>query len=124
MNEPTSSTNKSGPGLEYSEHSNRFRPEYIPLSAINALEYCPRRFHYEYVQGDMLENEFVLAGSLMHERVDEPGRHLSQEGEVQIRRLYLQSETLRLTGFADIVEEDGGVFIPVEYKHGKEGRWL
>src|SRR5207302_11149112 len=42
----------------------------------------------------------------------------------QITRLYLSSEVLRLAGFADVVEERGGVFVPVEYKHGHQGDWL
>lgn len=99
-------------------------PEFLPLSALNALEYCPRRFYYEFVQGDMLENEFVLAGTLLHERADEPGIHRNEEQEIRINRLYLQSERLHISGFADIVEKEHGFFIPVEYKHGKEGKWL
>lgn len=99
-------------------------PETIGLSYLNALEYCPRRFHYEFVQGDMLRNEFVLEGELLHQRADEPGQHTTQDGEIQINHLYLYSETLRLSGFADIVEEENGILIPVEYKHGKEGKWL
>jgi len=98
-------------------------PETIPLSYLNALEYCPRRFYYEFVEGDMLENEFVLSGTLLHERTDQPGQHTT-DGEQQINHLYLYSETLRLSGFADIVEEENGNFVPVEYKHGKEGKWL
>ena len=104
--------------------SQRAAPETIPLSSLNAVEYCPRRFHYEFVQGDMLRNEFVLEGSLLHQRADQPGAHTSQEGELQINHLYLYSERLRLSGFADIVEEENGVLLPVEYKHGKEGKWL
>ncbi len=73
-------------------------PETIPISYLNALEYCPRRFHYEFVQGDMVVNDFV--------------------------RLYLYSETLRLSGFTDVIESQDGIFIPVEYKHGKQGRWF
>lgn len=99
-------------------------PESIALSALNALEYCPRRFYYEFVQGDMLRNEFVLEGTLLHERVDQPGQHTTQEGERRYQRLYLYSETLRLSGFADLIEEEQGRLIPVEYKHGKEGKWL
>lgn len=99
-------------------------PETIPLSYLNAIEYCPRRFHYEFVQGDMLRNEFVLEGTLLHQRADQPGQHTSQEGELQLNHLYLYSESLRLSGFADIVEEEDGMLIPVEYKHGKEGKWL
>jgi len=99
-------------------------PETITLSYLNALEYCPRRFHYEFVQGDMVRNEFVLEGTLLHQRADEPGQHTSQDGDIQINHLYLYSERLRLSGFTDIVEEENGVLIPVEYKHGKEGKWL
>ena len=103
--------------------SRREEPETIPLSYLNAVEYCPRRFHYEFVQGDMLRNEFVLEGTLLHERADEPGLHQTEDG-IQINHLYLYSERLRLSGFADIVEEEHGILIPVEYKHGKEGKWL
>ena len=99
-------------------------PDVIPLSYLNALEYCPRRFYYEFVQGDMLANEFVLAGTLLHEKADQPGQQTNRDGELQINHLYLYSERLRLAGFADIVEEEHGVLIPVEYKHGKEGKWL
>ncbi len=104
--------------------SKRAAPESISLSYLNAIEYCPRRFYYEFVQGDMIENEFVLEGTLLHERADQPGQHTTQEGELQINHLYLHSEELRLSGFADIVEEEEGMLIPVEYKHGKEGKWL
>lgn len=102
----------------------RTMPESIPLSYLNAVAYCPRRFYYEFVQGDMIVNEFVLEGTLLHQRADQPGQHNTQEGEVQINHLYLNSEALRLSGFADIVEEEDGVLLPVEYKHGKEGKWL
>lgn len=102
----------------------RAEPEFIQISSLNALEYCHRRFYYEFVQGDMLVNDFVLEGQLLHERADEPGKQTTDDGDMQINHLYLCSETLRLTGFADIVEEQNGVFIPVEYKHGKQGKWL
>jgi CRISPR-associated exonuclease Cas4 len=98
-------------------------PESIPLSYLNALEYCPRRFYYEFVEGDMLINEFVLEGTLHHQRADEPGEH-QRDGETQINRVYLNNEKLHIAGFADVIEEHDGIFIPVEYKHGKEGKWL
>ena len=99
-------------------------PESIPISSLNALEYCPRRFYYQFVQGDMLINEFVLEGALVHQRVHQAGTQTSAEGEVQTTRLYLYSDTLRLSGFADVVEEQAGMLIPVEYKHGQQGKWL
>ncbi len=104
--------------------SKREPPETIPISYLNALEYCPRRFYYEFVEGDMLVNDFVLEGTLLHERIDEPGKHTTEDGAYQVNRLYLYSEKLRLSGFADVIEEQNGAFIPVEYKHGRQGRWL
>jgi len=99
-------------------------PESIPISSLNALEYCPRRFYYQFVQGETLINEFVLEGTLVHQRVNQAGVHTSAEGEIETTRLYLYSEILHLSGFADVVEEQGGVLIPVEYKHGRQGLWL
>lgn len=96
----------------------------LPISSLNALEYCPRKFYYQFVQGEMLVNEFVLEGTLAHERVHQAGTHATVEGEMQTTRLYLYSEALHLTGFADVIEERAGVFVPVEYKHGQKGEWL
>ena len=89
-------------------------PDSIPISALNALEYCPRRFYYQFVQGDTLVNEYVLEGTLAHRRVHQEARHTTGEGEFQTTRLYLYSEKLRIAGFADVVEEQRGMLIPVE----------
>ena len=43
---------------------------------------------------------------------------------MQTTRLYLYSEALHLTGFADVIEERAGMLVPVEYKHGQQGNWL
>lgn len=98
--------------------------ETIAISSLNSLEYCPRRFYYETVQGETLVNEFVLEGQLAHQRVHQAGTHTTVTGESETTRLYLYSETLHLTGFADVVEEKKGVFLPVEYKLGQQGDWL
>lgn len=78
-------------------------PDYIPISMLNALAYCPRRFWIEFVLGEMLVNEHVLEGQLRHE--------ISDSGEVEhdgttttLRRVYVYSDRLRLSGFADLVE--------------------
>ncbi len=96
----------------------------IPISALNALEYCPRSFYYQVVQGESLVNEFVLEGQLAHRRVHQPGTRVTEEGVIETTRLYLSSEKLHLTGFADVIEERAGTVIPVEYKHGQPGNWL
>ncbi len=96
----------------------------IPISSLNALIYCPRKFYYQVVQGEEVVNEYVLEGTLAHHAVDQAGTHTTAEGVIQITRLYLASETLHLTGFADVVEERDGILIPIEYKHGHRGDWL
>ena len=99
-------------------------PDTIPISALNTLEYCPRRFYYQFVQSDMLINEFVLEGTLLHRRVNKAGTQTVGQDVMQTTRLYLYSEELRLSGFTDVIEEQGGLLVPVEYKHGQQGEWL
>jgi CRISPR-associated exonuclease Cas4 len=95
--------------------------ELLPISALNALVYCPRSFYYQVIQGEVPLNEFVLEGQLAHRWVHQPGTHTGAEGEILTTRLYLASEKLRLSGFADVIEERAGMLIPVEYKRGAQG---
>ncbi|MBI1800752.1 MAG: CRISPR-associated protein Cas4 [Chloroflexi bacterium] len=100
------------------------RPEdYLPISMLNQFEYCTRRFWYMYALGEMDVNAPVLEGTLQHQRAHEPGA--SHEGETIVqRRVYVWSDRLRLAGFADVIEEADGQRAPIEYKHGRMGRWL
>ena len=97
-------------------------PDYLPLSYLNQLLYCERRFWYMYVLGELAVNAALLEGTLRHEHADQPGTERIEEGRV-IRRLAVYSDRLRINGFCDLVEEAGGVLRPVEYKRGKQGRW-
>ena len=114
---------------EYSE-----APDYLPLSQLNAYAYCPRRFYYEFVLGEMLVNEHVLGGQQLHERVDLPGS-MTRDEKVQFRHIYLCAPTLGLIGYCDLLETEGGrgdlptlakegKLYPVEYKKGKMGKWI
>ncbi len=97
--------------------------DYLPISMLNQLAYCERRFWLMYVQGEMAVNAPVLEGIQQHERVHEGG--VERDGEAVVRRrVYGWSDRLRVAGFADVVEERGGRLIPVEYKRGRMGRWL
>lgn len=98
-------------------------PDFLPLSYLNQLEYCERRFWLMFVLGEMEINAPVLEGTLQHERVHTAGRE--REGmEIRQRRVYVYSQRLRLAGFVDLLEEQEGRLVPVEYKRGKMGRWL
>ena len=103
--------------------SETMRGEMLPISSLNALDYCPRSFYYQVVQGETPDNEFLLEGTLAHKRVHQPGTRVTEEGVIETTRLYLVSETLHLSGFADVIEEREGMLVPVEYKSGKEGHW-
>lgn len=96
--------------------------EYIPISYINALAYCPRRFYYEYVHAEMLENEYVVEGRILHAPSDEGGKVWRDE-VTQQRKIYVWSDRLQLAGIIDVVEWRNGSLAPVEYKRGRLGRW-
>lgn len=60
---------------------------------------------------------------MRHERSDTG--YTTTEGDVTtLRRVWVWSERLRLSGFADVVEEEANHLTPVEYKKGKMGEWL
>lgn len=98
-------------------------PDYLPLSMLNQIAYCERRFWLMYVCGEMEVNAPVLEGALQHAGVHQAGAE-REDGARVYRRVYLWSDRLRVAGYADVVEEQEGTLIPVEYKHGRMGQWL
>ncbi len=81
--------------------------DYLPLSMLNQLEYCERRFYLMHVCGEMEINAPVLDGTQLHERTHTAGA--ATEGEVTVhRRVYVWSDRLRIAGYADVVEVRGG----------------
>lgn len=103
---------------------------YLPLSYLNQLAYCPRRFWYMYVQGEIEINAPMLEGTYQHQtRADKPGTETDDHGRVIHRRLWVWSDSLNIAGFADFVEIPKSEIphpkslIPVEYKHGQQGKW-
>ncbi len=106
--------------------------DYLPISMLNQLAYCERRFYLMHVRGEMDINAHVLEGTLRHESAHTAGRE-QESGATIHRRIYLWSDELQITGFADVVEESPpsdsspngkGELIPVEYKKGRMGKWL
>lgn len=96
----------------------------LSLSYINQFAYCPRRFWYMYVQGEMKENAHVLRGVINHERAHTPGYETIPTGVTIHRRVYVYSHTLGITGYTDLLEEHAdGHLVPVEYKQGQQGKW-
>lgn len=97
---------------------------YLPLSYLNQLAYCPRRFWYMYVQAELEVNAPMLEGTFQHQtRADRPGVETDDQGRTVRRRVWVWSERLNLAGFADFVETQDDQIVPVEYKHGQQGQW-
>jgi CRISPR-associated exonuclease Cas4 len=123
-------------------------PDYVPISMLNQLLYCERRFWLMYVCGELDVNAPMLEGTYQHRRAHRSGTERDGSRVIH-RRVYLWSDRLRVAGFADLVEEEGTAWglssvpesetdlpwfdddppqerrtlVPVEYKHGKRGQW-
>jgi len=102
----------------------------VPLSALNHFLYCSRRAYLIHAERVFVDNEHTLLGNLAHEAVDTPG-YEHRAGWELLRALPLFSDTLGLSGKADLVEVrrdpvDAACIAearPVEYKKGPARRW-
>ena len=97
-------------------------PDYLPARMVNEFAYCARLFFYEWVEGLFAESVDTVEGSIQHRRVDAKATALPDAGElpqsIHSRSVTLASERLRVIAKMDLVEVEGGVVTPVDYKHG------
>ena len=89
----------------------------IPISAIEHFVYCPRQCALIHCDGVWSDNAHTVRGTRAHRRVDS-GKHRTERGRRAPRGIPLWSESLGLSGRADVVEMDGDEVRPVEYKSG------
>ncbi|RMH71359.1 MAG: type I-D CRISPR-associated endonuclease Cas1 [Gemmatimonadetes bacterium] len=98
---------------------------WIPVSKLNTLIYCPRRFWYEHIDGIQVHNHHTIEGEIRHKHVDrQDHRTTTQKGVETTRSLYLSSERLGIIAKIDVVEDKQGQIRPLEYKKGRPGDWL
>lgn len=97
--------------------------EYLPLSYLNQIVYCPRRFWLMYYESEMEINAAVLDGTLRHRHADQPGHQIDEMGRT-LRSVHVWSDALRIAGVADFVQAQNGILIPLEHKRGRMGQWL
>ncbi len=110
-------------------------PNLLPARMLNEFVYCPRLFYIEYVQGQFEDSADTVEGHYKHQRVDRESGALptAREGEeegakIHARSVILSSEKHRLIARMDIVEGEGSIISPVDYKKGArpdipEGAW-
>ena len=89
----------------------------IPISAIEHFVYCPRQCALIYCDGVWTDSAHTVRGARAHRRVDS-GKHRRERGHRVLRGIPLWSESLGLSGRADVVEMNANVVRPVEYKSG------
>jgi CRISPR-associated protein Cas1 len=97
----------------------------LPARMVNEYEYCPRLAYLEWVQGEWAESADTVEGRYRHRRVDKPSGDLPPPGEAEegeklhARSITLSSNRLGLIAKMDLIEGEGSVVVPVDYKRGK-----
>ncbi len=98
-------------------------PVYLPARMVNEFVYCPRLFFYEWVDGLFRQSADTVEGSVQHKRVDTPsampGPADPAKGTIHSRSITLSSDRLRVIAKMDLIEVEGHLATPVDYKHGK-----
>lgn len=104
-------------------------PELVPARMLNEFAYCPRLAFLEWAEASFEHNTDTLDGKFVHRRVDvgdqrafpPPGESEGQDPPPALHaRSVMLSDTV--SGFIaklDLVELEGAVATPVDYKRGK-----
>ena len=95
----------------------------LPARMINEFVYCPRLAYLEWVQGEWDDSAETVQGKHAHRRVDRQSGVLPEtpgdDGRIHARSVTLSSNRLGLIARMDLVEGEGSVVVPVDYKRGK-----
>ena len=124
--------------------SNNSLPELVPARMLNEYAYCPRLAYLEWVQGEFADSADTVEGRFQHRRVDRPSGKLpsrpgsnaadmaEEDGEppetIHARSVLLSDDALGAIARIDLIEGQGNMVTPVDYKHGTapdvpEGAW-
>ncbi|MBO0884045.1 MAG: CRISPR-associated protein Cas4, partial [Mycobacterium sp.] len=93
----------------------------LPARMINEFVYCPRLFYLEWVQDRFVDNDDTRIGQQVHRNVDKESGNVPPPGEGEFgpaRSVTLSSARLGIIAKLDIVENDNGYVVPVDYKKG------
>jgi CRISPR-associated exonuclease Cas4 len=96
---------------------------FLPISALEHLEYCERQCALIHVHGEWVENGHTAHGQALHTRVDS-GVSATVKGVKTFRAVEVRSLRLGLYGKCDAVERRDRLLVPVEYKKGAQKRAL
>lgn len=100
-------------------------PDLIPARMVNEFAYCPRLAYMEWVQGEFEDSADTVDGRFKHRRVDRESGSLetTEDGEaakpIHARSVMLSDHQIGAIARIDLVELNGRVATPVDYKRGK-----
>jgi len=109
--------------LPYPERSGEL--PLLPARMVNEYQYCPRLAYLEWVQGEWADSRDTVQGRYTHRRVDRASGNLPDPADTEeaekahARSVTLSSTRLGLIAKMDLVEAEGNVVTPVDYKRGK-----
>lgn len=95
-------------------------PELIPASMISAFAYCPRLCYIEWVQGEFQDSAETVDGRFQHRYVDSEPDAIPEEFQpFHARSVSLTAPQAGVCCRIDLLEGDGSLVTPVEYKRGE-----
>jgi len=90
--------------------------DYLPVSSLAEVAYCPRNFYYRVVEQLDDYNVHTLKGSLEEDKRSRR-RRVKRDDGLQLRSELVSSDELGLIAVVDALE-DGDRLVPIEYKSG------
>jgi CRISPR-associated endonuclease Cas1/CRISPR-associated protein Cas4 len=97
----------------------------LPARMVNEFVYCPRLAYLEWVQGEWAESADTAEGRFAHRVADKPGGKLPEADDldddvrIHARSVTLSSQQLGVIAKLDLVEGEGSIVRPVDYKRGR-----
>ena len=81
--------------------------DYLKISKLNTVVFCPRRYFIEEILSDQKSNHHITDGQSLHERTH-------REGQGQ----WVWSDRLGIVGVVDQIQQEGATWVITEFKKG------
>ncbi len=105
----------------FQDHS--ILPDLIPASMLAAFAYCPRLCYLQFVQGEFLDSAELADGRFQHRWIDAEQDAVPEDFvPFHARSVSLSAPREGVCCRIDLLEGDGQVVTPVEYKRGEAPR--
>ena len=108
-------------------------PDLVPARMLNEHTYCPRLAYLEWVQGDFADSADTVEGRFQHRNTSAetgalPDAEALGDAKIHARSVLLSAPLIGLTARMDLIEADGTLVTPIDYKRGHapdvpDGAW-